>query len=108
MPRFSGCLQVVVADENQPTGDLFQEEFTTHLHFGGKLHTISKLRYMYFHVVTQCSWYTLSGEKILRTKISHHASSAFLQEVKNNGNYKTVSPKRGHGGLGEVTVYESF
>ena len=37
------------------------------------LHTISKLRCVYFHVVTQCSWYTLSGKKILRTKISHHA-----------------------------------
>ena len=34
--RSSRRLQVVVEYENQPTGDLFREEFTTHLHFGGK------------------------------------------------------------------------
>ena len=48
------------------------------------------------------------AKKILQTKMSHHASSGRLQEVKNNGNYKTVCPKSGHGHLGEVVIYESF
>ena len=39
-------------------------------------------------------------KKILLTKMSHHASSGRLQEVKNNGNLKTVSLKSGHGRLG--------
>ena len=86
------------------------EKSSRHIYIleGNLLHAISKLRCAHFHVVTQWSWYTLSGKKILQTKISHHASSGCLQEVKNNGNYKTVSPKSGHGHLGEVVIYESF
>ena len=38
-------------------------------------------------------------KKILQTKMSQHASSCCLQEVKNNGSYKTVCPKSGHGSL---------
>ena len=49
-------------------------------------------------------WYQNTANKDFTPCIS----SGYLQEVKNNENYETVSPKRGHGGLGEVIVYESF
>lgn len=70
MQRFSGRLCEVAADENGWTSGLFQEWVLTHLRFGREL-----FYYMQFlsydmsrsnnYVVTECSFYTLSG--IVRT-----------------------------------------
>ena len=109
MQRFSGRLCEVAADENGRTSGLFQEWVLTHLRFGREL-----FYYMQFlsydmsrsnnYVVTECSFYTLSG--IVRTYTMWLMVA--YKRLKAVENFKTISPNSGLSHVCEVVNYQSF
>ena len=68
MERLSGRLREVVAYKNLTTGGLFRKEVQTHLLYGRYLlHAMSKLRHVWFHVVTKVSRTFLVHSRIVHT-----------------------------------------